>query len=257
VERKLKQLLDNLEYYTVLAVQPINYTKTVWMWAARAVKPPMFDVYLGGSKIDRVNSFRYLGYRLTSKLGWGDMLSVIKTKVRERVRMVKSCRIEGTSSPVLRKVLFSTFVKPLFRWLCSVVPLLTVKQYDDLGHFYHSCMRKIEGNFAWTDIQFLSYSNVEPFENLCYRYWSKYKKFLSNSDDGRLLYEQSIWNLYRSPWLEKKLIIKDVFRSKRFVPFSSSIEKGLRWIEQSAEDSSPMISQIDLSLLITFPESFL
>jgi hypothetical protein len=115
VERKLKQLLDNLEYYTVLAVQPINYTNTVWMWAARAVKPPMFNVYLGANKIDRVNSFRYLGYRLTSKLGWGDMLSVIKTKVRERVRMVKSCRIEGTSSPVLRKVLFSKFVKPLFR----------------------------------------------------------------------------------------------------------------------------------------------
>ena len=50
VERKLKQLLDYLEHYIVLAVQPINYTKTVWMWAARAVKLPKFHVYLGGKK---------------------------------------------------------------------------------------------------------------------------------------------------------------------------------------------------------------
>ncbi len=257
VERKLKQLFDNLEYYTVLAVQPINYNKTVWMWSARAVTLPKFDVYFGGNKVNRVNIFRYLGYHLTSKLGWGNMLSIIKNKVGERLRMIKSCRIEGTSSSNFRKVLFSTFVKPLFTWLCSIVPLLTAKQYDNLGHFYPSYMRKVEWNFAWTDIQFFTYSNVEPFENLCHRYWSKYKKFLSNSDDGRLLYEQSSWNLYRSLWFDKKLIIKNVYRSKRFVSFSSSIEKGLRWLEQSAEDSLPRISQTDLSLLMTFPEFFL
>ncbi len=170
VERKLKQMFDNLEYYTVLAVQPINYMKTVRMWSARAVTLPKFEFFLGENKIQRVNCLRYLGYILTSRLGWNNMLSSIKMKVRERMRIVRSCRIAGTSSQDLKKVLFATFVKPLFTWICSLVPLLTSKQYDDLGHFYFSCMRKVVGNFAWSDVQFMTYSNIEPFENSCYRY---------------------------------------------------------------------------------------
>ncbi len=57
--------------------------------------------------------------------------------------------------------------------------------------------------------------------------------------------------------MNKELIIKKVYRSKRFVPFSSAIEKGLRWLEESVEDIAPMIPQADLELLESFPESFL
>jgi hypothetical protein len=100
------------------------------------------------------------------------MLSSIKMKIGKRMRIVESCRIAGNSLQDLRKILFATFVKSLFTWLCSLVPLLTAKQYDDLEHFYFSYIRKAERNFAWTDVQFMTYSKVEAFENLCYRYWS-------------------------------------------------------------------------------------
>ncbi len=57
--------------------------------------------------------------------------------------------------------------------------------------------------------------------------------------------------------MNKELIIKKVYRSKIFVPFSSAIEKGLRWLEESVEDIAPMLPQADLELLESFLESFL
>jgi hypothetical protein len=61
VERKLKQLFDHLEYYTVLTVQPINYLKTAWMWSTRVVILPKFEVYIGENKIQRMNCFQIFG----------------------------------------------------------------------------------------------------------------------------------------------------------------------------------------------------
>ena len=199
----------------------------------------------------------YLGYHLTSKLGWNDMISVIKDKVRDRMRIVRSCRIEGSSSFNLRTVLFTTFVKPLFTRLCSIAPLFTPKQYDDLGHFYLTCMKKVARIYVWSDIQFSSYNIIEPFDNLCHRYWTKYKKFLSNSDDGRILYEQACWNQYRSFWLDNQIVVKCMYRSMRFVPFASAIEQSLLWLEGSAEDSLPFIPQEDRDVIAFFPESFI
>jgi hypothetical protein len=34
----------------MLSVQPINYEKTVWMWSAKTVMKPSFEIYLGEKK---------------------------------------------------------------------------------------------------------------------------------------------------------------------------------------------------------------
>jgi hypothetical protein len=53
VERKLQQLFEYLEFYTVLSVQPINHQKTVWIWSTRAIGKPKFiwaKIKLRGSR---------------------------------------------------------------------------------------------------------------------------------------------------------------------------------------------------------------
>ncbi len=194
---------------------------------------------------------------LPTKLGWSTMLTEMKRRIRERLVLVRSCRISGTTSVALRSVLFSSFVKPLFAWLYCLTPLMTSRQSDDLDHFYLSCLRKIEGNLAWIDVQFLVYHKVEPFEDFCHRYWSKYKTFLGNSDDGCLLYELFRWNVYRRLWLNIEIIVSKLYRSKRSVPFSPTIERGLEWLESSGEDSTLDIPLIYLELLKSFSTSFL
>jgi hypothetical protein len=118
-------------------------------------------------------------------------------------------------------------------------------------------MRKVVGNFYWSDLQFLIYNNIEPMENLCVKYLSKYKKGLLNCEDGRILFEQANWNIYRTRWMEKDIVISNIYRSKRFKSYSTSIEKTIGWLEGFSNDSSPSLPQSDLLLLRSFPDSFL
>ncbi|CAM4827013.1 unnamed protein product [Rotaria magnacalcarata] len=83
LEKRIKLFLDQLEYYACLSVQPINFTKTVALFSARAIGLPKFDINFDSNneeKISWVNEFKYLGYWVTPKMGWGTMLKKTMTK---------------------------------------------------------------------------------------------------------------------------------------------------------------------------------
>ena len=82
LERKLKIFIDNLEYYAILTVQPVNFSKTEALWSARAIGPPKFEISLTDIKIKWINEFKYLGYWMTSKFGWGKMIKKFLIKTR-------------------------------------------------------------------------------------------------------------------------------------------------------------------------------
>ena len=68
LKRKLKIFIDNLEYFAILSVQRINFSKTEAVWSARAIGPPKFEVTLVDIKIKWVDEFKYLRYRITPNL---------------------------------------------------------------------------------------------------------------------------------------------------------------------------------------------
>jgi hypothetical protein len=61
------------------------------------------------------------------------MIHKTVTKIRQRVSLVNSFRITGSSSAALRKALFLSYVLPLFTWLFILFPLLTQKQRNTSG----------------------------------------------------------------------------------------------------------------------------
>ncbi|CAF1052204.1 unnamed protein product [Didymodactylos carnosus] len=50
--RRLKLLCDQLEFYAILSVQPVNFLKTEALWSARAIGSPKFSITLGGNCIN-------------------------------------------------------------------------------------------------------------------------------------------------------------------------------------------------------------
>jgi len=228
------------------------------MFTARAINSPKIDIKMGEVNIERVNEYRYLGYHLTSKLGWGKMISIYKTKIRDRMRIVRSCRFWGSTSVTLRKVLFNTFVRPLFTWLCCLVPLTTQCQQEELSRYYFTCAKRTSGVYQWNDLHFYQVNNEERFDSFCSRYWKKYSKCLRTSEDGILLYELASWNIFRKLWLEKAISIKCMYRSKRYIPFETVLGKALHWLTANeTADCAPVIPPAHLLLLAEFPESFL
>ncbi|CAF1393562.1 unnamed protein product [Didymodactylos carnosus] len=88
LEKKLKLFFDQLEYYSRLTVQPINYSKTEGIWSARAIGSAPFEIESGENKINWIKEFKYLGYWISSKLGWGNMIKRSMLKIRQRLAMI-------------------------------------------------------------------------------------------------------------------------------------------------------------------------
>jgi hypothetical protein len=259
LERRLQTFLEQLEYYSLLSVQPINYAKTQVMFTARAVNypNPMPSLQCGEHDLEWISSFKYLGYTLTTKLGWGALIQKTCLKVRQRTAMVNSFRYCGTASKELRRILFATFVSPYFTWIFALYPLFTETQRNKLNHLYFTLLKRMYRCQFWEDWFFSSWYNEKSLEDRCFTYWQKYMKSLSNSKDGELLLEQSQLNSHRSRWRDGLQRIKWIYRSRRYVPRIDVLGQALRWMEMHGTADS-VVDFIDEELwcFAFFPETF-
>ena len=259
LERRLKTFGEQLEYYASLTVQPINYIKTQIMFTARAVcyPNPMPQLCCGGQQTEWVSEFKYLGYWLTTKLGWGNMISKARIKTRQRTAMINTFSVGGASSLKLRRILFSTFVLPHFTWLFGLFPLFTHTQRMELNHLYYTLLKRVYHRQCWQDFIFALLHNEKPLDDLCYKYWEKYLKALSRSEDGFLLLEQSSINAHRSLWQDGSKRIRCLHRSKRFVIHIDVLGKVLKWMaSHGTSDSIVAYDEEELSRFAQFSDSF-
>jgi hypothetical protein len=229
------------------------------MFSARAVcyPNPMPRLLCGDHTIEWISSFKYLGYWLTTKLGWGNVIGKTRVKTRQRTALINSFTYSGTSSTQLRRVLFSAFVLPHFTWLFGLYPLFTDTQRVNLNHLYFTLLKRVYRCQYWDDFIFSSMYNEKPLDDLCFKYWEKYTKALSRSNDGFLLMEQSSLNAYRSSWQEGGRRIRCLHRSKRFVPHVDVLGQALRWMTlHGSSDSVPALNEDEFLCFAEFPESF-
>jgi len=259
LERRLSIFFEHLEYYATLAVQPINYSKTQAMWSARAVgyPNPMPILKCGGQEIKWVNSYKYLGYMITTKLGWGAVIGRTLMKVRQQSAIINSIRYNGASSRMLRRILFSTFIIPFFTWVHALYPLFTELQRTNLNHFYYTVLKRLLKCTHWNDLFFAYAFDERSLDDICYSYWTKYKKKLAKSLDGFLLIEQLCLNSHRVAWQEGNHPIRGLYRSKRFVHHADVFSRALDWmIGHGSADSVVIFDKEDIRCLAYFPETF-
>ena len=259
LERRLHSFLERLEAYSILAVQPINYSKTVAMFSARAINypNPMPALRCGGQSIEWTPSFKYLGYVLTTKLGWGRIIGMTKLRIRQQTSLIGLLKFSGSSSPALRRALFSSFALPFFTWLFALLPLFTNAQQTDLSHFYYTSLKRIYRCPYWEDFLFSSAYGERSLDDLCFIYWQKFYRAMSRSLDGRLLIEQSALNAHRARWNEKELRIRCLHVSKRFVPHTDVFGLATSWTTgHGTSDSRVPMVQKDFACFAEFPESF-
>ena len=259
LEKRLHEFFTQLEFYSILSCQPINYAKTQAMFSARAVcyPNPLPELKCGGHRIDWMTSYKYLGYWLTTKLGWGNIIGRTKIMTRQRTALVNSFKYSGVSSTNLRRMLFLTFVLPYFTWLFAIFPLFTETQREDLNHLYLTLLKRIRYCQYWEDNLFMSMYSERSLHDRCYSYWEKYLKKLDKHRDGFLLTEQLELNKHRSKWQDGHSRIHCLRRSKRFTSHMVTLGKALRWLEDHGTSNSVIELPVDdLNALKLFPESF-
>jgi hypothetical protein len=140
LENKLTTLFNYLDSFAILSLQSIQYEKAELIWSSCAVGNPSFvKISMGVHEIRWLNSSSYLGYYLTSKLGFGTMIKEYKRRFRRRVAIAKSGTLVGTLSREFRGIIFNSYVISLFTCIFSMFSLFTNYQRDNLGHFYYTC----------------------------------------------------------------------------------------------------------------------
>ncbi|CAF3380880.1 unnamed protein product [Rotaria socialis] len=240
LEKRLASFFDNLEYYSVLSVQPINYKKTHAMWTARAVSylNPMPILKCGEHIISWTNQFKYLGYWISTKLGWSSLINYTLLKIRQRTTLVNVCKYAGVSSNEVRRILFST-------------------QQIDLSHAYFTCLKRVYRCLQWEDFIFSILYNECSLDVRCFKYWGKYLAALGKSEDGQLLLEQiELW-AHRQSWLNGHSKIMSLRKNKRLIDRNSVWAICLGWCSRHNMISSiPAIDHNDIHNFIHFPETF-
>ncbi|CAF0906163.1 unnamed protein product [Adineta steineri] len=194
LEKRVKSFLDRLEFYSCLSDQPLNRSKTDALFSARAIGLPKFTISFdsdGGDEIKWKKEYKYLGYIISSKLGWGKLIKDVECKVRKRISLIRSFKLFGCSSPSVRKVLFYSHVLPLFTWIYPVYPLLTRKQQESMCKFYYTSLRRVLFCLEWNDIFFSYVLDELSLEDRCSAYWNRYLIALSDSTDGNLIFEKA------------------------------------------------------------------
>lgn len=257
LEKRLGSFLEQLEAYAILTLQPLNLSKTLGLWSARAVGSAPFKLASGSMSLDWVSEFKYLGYWVCPKLGWGVMIRRTMLKVRQRMASLSALRFGGVTSPALRRALFSSYVLPLFTWLLPIYPLFTEYQRNDLDHFYVSCLKRALHCSNWNNVLFAYAFDELSLNDRCLQYWNKYLLHLADSTDGDLLLEKSVLNFWRQAWFRKEISVAGLRRSKRFVEYISVLESILKWTASRPSSSSiPELDLEDVETLQYFPESF-
>jgi hypothetical protein len=257
LEKKLKLFFDQLEFYSVLTVQPLNYDKTQAIFSSRAVGLPKFNLRCGEQPISWTKQFKYLGYYVTPKIGFGLLIEKSMLKIRQRIAQIKSFRLFGKTSPSLRRILFFSYVYPLFVWLFPIYPLFTENQQQNLNHFYLVCFRRVLSCLHFNN-DFVAYAlDEKTLEDRCKVYWEKYFVALSDTTDGSLIFEVANTNFFREEWLQKRFPVKGVHRTKRFINHTSLIEKCASWCTSIPLNESTINYDIDeIRTLVDFPETF-
>jgi hypothetical protein len=266
VEKRLWSFFDTLEFYAVLSVQPINYDKTKILWSARAISTPnpMPNIVCGGHVIDWTREYKYLGYWISPKLGWSELITKSVNKIRQRTTMINHCKFAGASSPKLRRVLFTAFVFPLFTWLFALYPLFTEVQRATLRHQYFVSLKRIFHCLQWEDFIFSALFQEPSLDYHAVKYWRKYLRTLGDSNDGVLLLAQQEVSYHRTAWLDFGVRVACLRRSRRFVQHSSIISKCLSWYDESTcttnmgshNASTPYYTDEELDIFSLFPDTF-
>ena len=259
LERRLHTFIDQLELYAVLAVQPINYPKTKGMFSARAIlyPDPLPVLICGTHQVEWITSFKYLGYVLSTKLGWGRIIGGTRIRTRQRTALVNSVKVCGTTSLALRRALFSTFVLPIYTWLFALYPLFTAIQREELNHSYYTLLKRLYRCQQWGDFLFASLFGERSLDDRCFTYWEKYLKALEKTEDGFLLIEQHALNAHRSEWQTGRKSIMCMYRSKRFVEHPDVLGMALKWMaDHGTSDSVVPMADDELRCFAEWPESF-
>jgi hypothetical protein len=255
LEVRAKLTLEQLEKFSDDTLLQVNIKKTKAMLVHGVVAPPKPRIEFKGRPIEYVNSFKYLGVTISTKLGWSNFISERIRKIRKVYRGMKILfHTIPKDNTKIRKRIFSAFAMPHFLWLFATWFHYTDKQRRYIEHVYCSGVKIVFSLPKWDDDTVLLLSREKSLLDHLYTYWSRFRIHLVKSPDA-LCFQQT-WRAYQIITSPARKWYKDMGFNKRS-RFPNRLRKravhSLReWKEFEDVHRSQTNFQLDSTLLNLF-----
>lgn len=211
LENRAKDVMQQLEKFSNNSLLPVNVNKTKALLVHSVVSPSFPKIYYKNQNVEYVNSFKYLGVYISTKLGWGTFISERLRKIR---KIYKALRMILRTIPLnlisIRRRIFLAFALPHFCWLFCAWFYFTENQKRLIEHTFCSGLRIVYLIKGWDDVTTMIVSREKSLSDYIYSYWCRFSLHLEKAADA-LDFQQS--------WLAFKIAIspdKTWYRSMGF-----------------------------------------
>jgi hypothetical protein len=141
IERRINTDLVKLHNYAIEWHQPVNSKKTEYVIFDRVIKSPKLKIFYNGNQIEQKKNFKYLGFRLDSKLSFNCVVADHLQKCRQTYTILKYIHNRFPSFFKLKQRFFNTYIWPHLHAMSSLYCLLSKTQKDKINSFYRRCLR--------------------------------------------------------------------------------------------------------------------
>ncbi|CAF4102562.1 unnamed protein product [Adineta steineri] len=189
IQKRINKDLIKLHDYAVEWHQPVNSKKTEYVVFDRVVKSPKLKIYYNGNQLEQKKNFKYLGYRLDSKLSFNCVVVDHLQKCRQTYTILKYIHNRFPSFFKLKQRFFNTYVWPHLHAMSSIYCLLSKTQRDKINGFYRRCLRIIYHLFQCSTNDLHGVFQLPTLEE-------KYRKTLTKRLSNIERYEQELIQCY-------------------------------------------------------------
>jgi len=208
LEERANKTMKMLEKYADDNLLPVNVQKTKFLLVHNVISPSLPKIKYKNKKVEYVNTFKYLGVTITTKLGWGKYIDDKLKKIRGTY---KAMRILFHTIPkneiTTRRKIFFAFSLPLFIWLLPTWFYFTEKPQQKISELFTTGIKIIYSLYGWDNITTQILSREKTLYDFIYTYWTRFSLYLEKSLEATQY--QHTWTAYNIA-IDEKTWYKDL-----------------------------------------------
>jgi hypothetical protein len=189
IEKRMNNDLMKLHEYATEWHQPVNSKKTEYVIFTHIVKYPRLNVLYNGNQIEQKKNFKYLGYRLDSKLSFNCIVHEQLQKCRQSYLIMKYIHCHFPAYFNLKLRFFNTYTWPHLYAMSTIYCLLSKTLKEKINSFYRRCLRIIYNLFQTPSDDLHQVYHLPTLEE-------KYRKCLIKRLNSIERYEQELIGCY-------------------------------------------------------------
>jgi hypothetical protein len=187
------RICDNLLEYSRKWQQPINVNKTVYQVFHAQVKNFELQVTMENVPLERVKTFKYLGFTWTDKLSLQPTVDKCLENIQKsfiKLRWIN--RNKNISTQILRTCFFA-YAFPFFTWIFPFFPMLPATQKESIRRKFRAGLRLIHRCPYIKAADIYKYTREKPLDRYICEYLQKRLAKAHRTDLGHSMFYEDLF----------------------------------------------------------------